>query len=155
MFLRLGIRVTVLEALPRIVPAEAPAIGNALAEYLVTQEIAIHAGVTIQSVERNGSYTVRFSQDGQVGSVTADQLCVATGRRANTTGFGLDEVGVTLGKKGEIFVNEYLQTANPDIYATGDVTGEPTFVYVAAYAGATAAENALTGRSRRYPPLLI
>jgi mercuric reductase len=72
---------------------------------------------------------------------------VATGRRANTKGFGLDEVGVTLGAKGEIVVNEYLQTANPDIYAAGDVTGEPMFVYVAAHGGKIAAENALTGNT--------
>ena len=142
MFLRLGVQVTLLEALPRVVPAEDPAIGNALAELLAAEGMEIHTGVTIERVERNGTYTVRFSQDG---TVTAEQLLVATGRRANTEGFGVDEVGVTLGKKGEIVVNEYLQTANPDIYAAGDVTGEPMFVYVVAYGGTTAAENALTG----------
>ncbi len=65
-------------------------------------------------------------------------------------GFGLDDVGVTLGKRGEVVVNEYLQTANPDIYAAGDVTGEPMFVYVVAYGGTTAAENALTGNTRPF-----
>ena len=81
---------------------------------------------------------------------TAEQLLVATGRRANTRGFGLETVGVTLGTKGEIVVNGFLQTANPDIYAAGDVIGDPMFVYVAAYAGSLAAENALTGNVRRY-----
>src|SRR5207247_10432673 len=65
-------------------------------------------------------------------------------------GFGLETVGVTLGKKGEIGVNEFLQTASPDVYAAGDVIGDPMFVYVAAYGGALAAENALTGNVRRY-----
>ena len=150
MFLRLGVRVTVLEALPRIVPAEDAAIGDALAEYLAAEGMEIHAGVTIERVERNGSYTVRFSQDDRASTATAEQLLVATGRRANTKGFGLDDVGVTLGKRGEVLVNEYLQTANPDIYAAGDVTGEPMFVYVAAYGGTTAAENALTGDARPF-----
>src|SRR5207245_7681529 len=72
------------------------------------------------------------------------------GRRANTAGFGLDKIGVTLGTKGEIVVDEFLQTANPSVYAAGDVIGDPMFVYVAAYAGALAAENALTGNERRY-----
>jgi mercuric reductase len=150
MFLRLGVQVTVLEALPRIVPGEAPAIGNALAEYLEAEGMEIHAGVKIDRVDRNGTYKVSFSQDGRADSVMGEQLLVATGRRANTTGFGLDEVGVTLGEKGEIVVNEYLQTQNPDIYAAGDVTGEPMFVYVAAYGGTTAAENALTGNTRPF-----
>ncbi len=150
MFLRLGVRVTVLEALPRIVPAEDPAIGNALAEYLMAEGMEIHAGIAVERVERNGSYTVHFSRDGRAGTVTADQLLVATGRRANTKGFGLEDVGVTLGKRGEIVANEYLQSTNPDIYAAGDVTGEPMFVYVAAYGGTTAAENALTGNTRPF-----
>jgi mercuric reductase len=55
-----------------------------------------------------------------------------------------------LGQKGEIAVNEFLQSANPDIYAAGDVIGDPMFVYVAAYAGTLAAENALEGNVRRY-----
>ncbi len=75
---------------------------------------------------------------------------MATGRRANTTGFGLEAVGVQLGKKGEILINDFLETANPDIYAAGDVIGDPMFVYVAAHGGALAAENALMGNARRY-----
>ena len=150
MFLRLGVRVTVLEALSRIVPAEDPAIGEALAEYLAAEEMVIHTGITIERVERNGSYMVRFGEDGRVETVSAEQLLVATGRRANTEGFGLEEAGVSLGKKGEIVVNEYLQSENSSIYASGDVTGEPMFVYVAAYGGTIAAENALTGNTRPF-----
>ena len=88
MFLRRGVRVTVLEALPQIVPAEDPAIGNALAEYLTAEGMEIHAGVAIERVERNGTYTVRFGREDHTGTATAEQLLVATGRRANaqTTG---------------------------------------------------------------------
>ena len=150
MFSRLGVQVTVLEALPRVVPAEDPAIGQALAEYLAAEGMEIHVGVAIDRVRRNGAYTIDFSHENRASTVTADQLLVATGRRANSKGFGLDEVGVTLGKKGEIVVNEYLQTSNPEIYAAGDVTGEPMFVYVAASGGTTAAENALTGNRRAF-----
>jgi mercuric reductase len=77
-------------------------------------------------------------------------VLVAAGRRANTRGFGLESAGITLGRKGEVAVNEFLQTANPDIYAAGDVIGDPMFVYVAAYGGTLAAENALTGNARNY-----
>lgn len=152
MFARLGVQVTVLEALPRVVPVEDPDLGNALGDYLREEGLAVHPGVQIEHVGRghNGGYTVSFKDGGKPRTLSAEQLLVATGRRANTRGFGLETAGVTLGKKGEIVVNEFLQTGNPDIYAAGDVIGDPMFVYVAAYGGALAAENALTGNVRRY-----
>ncbi len=151
LFARLGVKVTVLEALPRVVPAEDPDVGTALGDYLREEGLEVHAGVQLQQVGRAGDrYTVSFTDGGKPRAARAEQLLVATGRRANTRGFGLETVGVTLGKKGEIIVNEYLQTANPDVYAAGDVIGDPMFVYVAGYSGALAAENALTGSVRRY-----
>ncbi len=151
MFARLGVEVTVLEALPRVVPAEDPAIGDALGEYLRAEGLEVHTGVQVEQVARGrDGYTVAFRGDGGSRTARAEQLLVGTGRRANTKGFGLETVGVTLGKKGEIVVNECLQTANPDIYAAGDVLGDPMFVYVAAYGGMVAAENAVGGNTRRY-----
>ena len=151
LFARLGVTVTVLEALPRVVPAEDADVGTALGDYLRAEGLAVHAGVQIEQVGRAGdSYTVSFKDGAKARTARAEQLLVATGRRANTKGFGLEAVGVTLRKKGEIVVNEFLQTANPDIYAAGDVIGEPMFVYVAAYGGSVAAENALGGSVRRY-----
>jgi len=151
LFARLGVEVTVLEALPRVVPGEDPDVGIALGDYLREEGLEVHAGVQIEQVGRAGNgYTVSFNDGSKRHAVRAAQLLVATGRRANTKGFGLETVGVTLGKKGEIAVNEFLQTANPDIYAAGDVIGDPMFVYVVAYGGALAAENALTGNARRY-----
>ncbi len=151
MFARLGVQVIVLEALPRLVPAEEPAVGEALAAYLGAEGLEVHTGVAITRVmPHQGGYTVAFFDGGAARSVRADQLLVATGRRANSHGFGLDATGVARGKKGEIAVNEFLQTAHPDVYAAGDVIGDPMFVYVAAYAGTVAADNALSGNSRRY-----
>ncbi|MGH7428832.1 MAG: dihydrolipoyl dehydrogenase family protein [Candidatus Methylomirabilaceae bacterium] len=151
MFARLGARVTVLEALPRVVPAEDADIGSGLGDYLRKEGLEVHAAAQIDEVSRNqDGYTVSFRAGGASQTARVEQLLVATGRRANTAGFGLDVLGVTLGKKGEIVVNEFLQTTNPDVYAAGDVIGDPMFVYVAAYGGALAAENALTGNSRRY-----
>jgi mercuric reductase len=151
MFSRLGVQVTVLEALPRLVPSEEPAIGQALAGYLRDEGLAIHTGVQITRVaRRRDGYTVAFDEGGAARTVSADQLLVATGRRANTAGLGLEALGVTLGPKGEIAVNEFLQSSHPDLYAAGDVIGDPMFVYVAAYGGTVAAENALAGNRRRY-----
>ncbi len=151
LFARLGVRVTVLEALSRVVPAEDEAIGNALGDYLRSEGLEVHTDIQIDRVSRGSDgYAVQFHAGRETRTAHAVQLLVATGRRANSAGFGLDRIGVTLGKKGEIVVNEFLQTTIPDVYAAGDVIGDPMFVYVAAYAGALATENALTGNVRRY-----
>ena len=62
----------------------------------------------------------------------------------------MEEAGVKLGKRGEILVDEHLATDNPDIYAIGDILGRDMFVYVAAYDGILAAENALAQAGRVY-----
>src|SRR5437667_11353126 len=151
LFARLGVHVTVLEALPRVLPAEDADIGNALGDYLRSEGLEVHTDIQIHRVSRaSEGYAVQFRAGHEQRTARADQLLVATGRRANTAGFGLDTIGVTLGTKGEIIVDEFLQTTSPNVYAAGDVIGDPTFVYVAAYGGALAAENALTGNERRY-----
>ena len=150
-YARLGTRVTVLEALPHIVPAEDVEIGQALATYLRAEGLDIHPAVAIRGVSgRRGAYRVEVTEDDTTRTFEAAELLVATGRRPNTTGMGLEEAGVLLGKKGEVLVDEYLETTRKGIYAAGDVTGDPMFVYVAAYAGALAAENALRGNGRTY-----
>jgi len=151
MFARLGVQITVLEALPRVVPAEDADIGNALGHYLRSEGLEVHTDIQIDRVSRDSDgYAVQFRTGRETRTVRASQLLVATGRRANSAGFGLEAIGVGLGTKGEIAVNEFLQTTNQDVYAAGDVIGDPMFVYVAAYGGALAAENALTGNRRHY-----
>jgi len=151
MFARLGVRVTVLEALPRVVPAEDADIGNALGDYLRSEGLEVHTDVQIDGVSRaSHGYAVQFRTGREPRTARASQLLVAAGRRANTAGFGLEKIGVSVGKKGEIVVKEFLQTTNANVYAAGDVIGDPMFVYVAAYGGALAAENALIGNERPY-----
>lgn len=151
MFSRLGVHVTVLEALPRVVPAEDPDVGDALSGYLRAEGLDIRVDARIEGVTRSMTgYEVSIRDEAGMRVVKGEQLLVAAGRRANTAGFGLEMAGVTLGEKGAIVVNEFLQTANPDVYAAGDVIGDPMFVYVAAFGGTVAAENALTGNIRRY-----
>ena len=83
-------------------------------------------------------------------TLSAEQVLVATGRKPNTNGLGLECVGVPLSSNGAIQVDEFQATSNPDIYATGDVTGRDMFVYMAAHGGRIAAENAMQGHSSRY-----
>ncbi len=148
-FARTGTQVTVLEALPRLVPVEDEDIGEQLAGYLQEEGLTIHAGVNVRRVSgQPGAYSVEVDEAGRRRAFAAQQLLVATGRRPNTKGLGLEEAGISLGKKGEVVVDEHLETSRKGVYAAGDVAGDPMLVYVAAYGGSVAAENALQGNTR-------
>ena len=150
-YARAGTNVTILEVLPRIAPFEDEEISAALTGYLENEGLQIVTGFQTASVEKaEGRYTLRGTQDEADFTFEAEQLLVATGRRPNTTGLGLEEAGVKLGKRGEILVDEHLATDNPEIYAVGDILGRDMFVYVAAYDGILAAENALSQAGRVY-----
>lgn len=151
LFTRFGVKVMVLETGPHVARAEEPEIGQALVRYLEEEKVRICTNVTISQVERrDGGYLVHTQTDGKPEVCRAERLLVATGRRPNTSGIGLVDAGVVLRAQGEIVVNDHLQTSNPDIYAAGDCIGDPMYVYVAAYAGGLAAENALSGVGKMF-----
>src|SRR3546814_1064406 len=81
---------------------------------------------------------------------SAEQVLIATGRRPNSDGLGLEERGIVLARNGGIVVDDHLETSVPGIYAAGDVTGRDQFVYMAAYGAKLAARNAVTGNQYRY-----
>lgn len=155
LFARLGVRVTLIEILPRIAPFEEPEVSEALAAALREEGIEILTAAQVRRVERTatGKRLWIYTGDGLRTWEVAEVL-VATGRRPNTEGLGLDRAGVETDRRGAVVVDEFLQTTNPRIWAAGDCTGSPQFVYVAALEGTVAAENAL-GRDRRRVDLSI
>lgn len=155
-YARAGTYVTVLEVLPRIAPFEDEDLSVALTQYLEEEGLRIVPNFKTTRVEkRDGRYILTGTKNDAEVAFEAEQLLVATGRRPNTAGMGLEEAGVKLGKRGEILVNDLLQSHNPFVYAAGDVTGRDMFVYVAAYSGMLAAENALTNAGRTYDAAYI
>ena len=149
-FRRFGARVTVL-ARSGLLRGEEPEIVAQLAGHLRDEGLAVHAGLEVERVQgETGRIQVVVREGGTTHTVEGDRLLVATGRRPNSGGMGLEEAGVTLGDRGQVVVDEHLRTSHPDIYAAGDVIGDPAFVYVAAYAGRLAADNALGEGPRAY-----
>ena len=146
-FARMGTEVTVLEAMDRIVPLEDEDVSAGLTAALRGEGLAVESAVKVQSVAFDGTFRVAAEQGGRQFSLEADKLLVATGRRPTTAGFGLEEAGIALDRRGAVVVDQHLQTSVPGVYAAGDVLGQAMFVYVAAYAGTMAAENAF-GQSR-------
>lgn len=149
MFGRLGVQVTVLELLPRLLTGEDEDASAELRRQLEAEGLQIVTGARVVRVEEDGGRVVaRAETEAGRRSFDAERLFTATGRRANTRDLGLDAAGVELDELGFTRVDEGMRTSNPDIYAAGDVTGGPGFVYVAAAGGRVAAENALDAGGR-------
>src|SRR5439155_17359041 len=83
------------------------------------------------------------SAGGREITIEAEEILVATGRRPVLGGLDLGAAGVRLDDGGRLVLDEHLRTTNPSIFAAGDVTGAPQFVYVAAAQGTLAAQNAI------------
>jgi mercuric reductase len=148
-FLHLGTRVVFFDALERIAPFEEPEVSEVLAGILREQGAEVHTPARIVGVSADGGTRVVHAEvDGGLREFPVEQVLVATGRTPNTAGMGLERAGVALGPRGAIVVDRYLRTTNPRVFAAGDCTPAPQFVYVSAYEGNLAAENALKGASR-------
>ena len=139
-FARLGSKVTIL-ARNTLFFREDPAIGEAITAAFRTEDIEVleHTQAS-QVVQLNGEFVLTTGD----GEVRADQLLVATGRVPNTRELGLEAAGVEVNKQGVIVVDPGMRTSNANIFAAGDCTDQPQFVYVAAAAGTRAAVN-MTG----------
>jgi mercuric reductase len=149
-FVHLGTDVTFVDVASRIAPFEEPEVSDALASVLTAQGATIHTGAQVLGVRRSKDHvdvTLRVGE--RQFDLVADEILIATGRRPNTEGLDLHKAGVKVDGRGAVVVDEELRTANPRIYAAGDVTGAPQFVYVSAYEGALAVDNALLGAGRR------
>jgi mercuric reductase len=140
-FLRLGSRVTLIVR-SSILSHSDPVIGNAIQEVLVDEGMRIVAGNEIKQVQHEGGqFTVEVGGERIVG----DRLLIATGRTPNTASLDLENAGVLTNEHDAIPVDEFLRTSNPNIYAAGDCTTNPEYVYVAAAAGTRAAVNIMGG----------
>lgn len=148
-FSRFGSRVTVLEALPHILPNEDDEIACSLAHSLEEEGFEIHAGVKVNDLKREGKeIAALFSSNGQIGEVRAEAVLLAVGLKPNTAGLGLETVGVATDKKGFVQTNDELKTTATNIWSAGDVTGKALLVTVAALQGGIAAKNALGSREK-------
>jgi len=150
-FQRLGSQVILVEMLPRLLVREDPEVSE-----FVRSRLALD-GVDLRLAHR----AVRFSREGERKhlrcqgessevDIEFDELLVAVGRRAHTSGYGLQELGIELRDDGTVDVNEYLQTRFPNVLACGDVTGPYQFTHMASHQAWYATINALFGSLKRF-----
>jgi len=137
-----GVDVTVIEFLPRILPLEDADISKDMTRVMKKRKVKIHTstGVIAQSVKIvDGHVELEAKKGEQVLQFSAEKVLVSVGRQANSENIGLENTKVEV-ERGNIKVNEYFQTAEPNIYAIGDVIGGIQLAHVASHEGITAVE---------------
>jgi len=154
-FARLGTRVTLVEALERILPREEPDASTVVAEALTADGVDVRVGSMVERVERLSDGDVCVHADDGT-SIAASELLVAIGRVPSGRGFGLEEIGVDVDARGAVVVESTMATSVSGIWAVGDVTGGLQFTHAAGRMAWVAASNALSKlariRSFRFDP---
>ncbi len=150
-FARYGSQVTQVEMLPRLLNREDPEISALVQDRFQAEGIRVLVGHKAKAfVREDAEHLLICERDGQELRIAFDQVLVAVGRTANTAGFGLEELGISLTPARTIEVNEYLQTRFPTIYAVGDVAGPYQFTHTAAHQAWFATVNALFGAVKKF-----
>lgn len=148
-FANLGSKVTIVEALDRIAPLEEPEISEAMTEILESQGIGVVTSAKVTRAEGGTPKAVVAETSGGKVRLTGAEILVATGRRPVLDELDLEKSGIQLDDRGRLVLDETLRTTNPNVFAAGDVTGAPQFVYLAAAQGTLAADNAVADAGRR------
>ena len=150
-FNRLGVDVTQVEMAPRIMGREDPEVSELVKQKFIEEGVKVLVNHKAkQIVTQNDSHILIAEHEGRDIEIPFDTLLVAVGRAPNTSGFGLQELGVRLSPRGTIDVDEYLQTSIPTIYACGDVAGPYQFTHTAAHQAWYTSVNSLFGIARRF-----
>ena len=139
-----GAEVTVLEALPRLVPLEDQEVSSELSRAFSRRKIGVKTGVTVASVK---STSVGVAIETDAGRFEAEQVLMAVGRAARVEGLGLEALGVKV-DRGFVTISPRMETSVRGVYAIGDVVGPPMLAHKAMAEGVVAAE-AIAGRDPR------
>lgn len=142
-----GAEVTMVEMMPRALSTEDEEMADIIEREFRKAKIKLITNVKVERLEKDadGMMVATLSSGSQV---KAEAVLVSIGRSMNSENMGLETVGMIKGKRGEIVVNENMETSVPGIYAIGDVTGKILLAHVASHQGLVAAENALGGNEK-------
>jgi len=142
-----GSDVTIIEALPHLVPNEDEEICVELEKAFNRRGIKTHLGAKVVSIEKKeGGVVVTFTdKDGKEQQVTGDKLLMAIGRGPLTKGIGLEELGIQTDPRGYLLINGMMQTNVPSVYSIGDCVPTPWLAHVASAEGILAVEH-MAGR---------
>jgi dihydrolipoamide dehydrogenase len=140
-YAEMGVRVFIVEMMDRCLPLGDPDVSKEITKALKKLGVKIHTGTKLEKLEKEKGKVVGTLSGGK--AVDAAKALISVGRNHKTDGIGLEEIGVALGEKKEVVINEHCQTSVPSIYAIGDVTGKVMLAHLASKMGIIAAEHAM------------
>lgn len=157
-FALLGIPVTLVELADQLLPREEREVAEALRHQMERDGVILLTGWRAERAQYQPEEDMRVGlpirlhlrRGGETQVIEGEQLLLALGRVANVSGFGLEELGVTLAPRGTVAVDGFLATNYPSILAVGDVAGPYQFTHFAAHQAWYAAVNALFGQFKRF-----
>lgn len=138
-FNALGARVTVVEAMPTILPMLDSEIARRMQGFMKEEGITIKTGTTIKNIVNGESMVKAVLENGE--EPEAARVLLSVGRVLNTKGLGLEDTGVLKGSKGEVIIDEFCRTNIDGIYAVGDITGKSQLAHMAYAQGHVAASH--------------
>ncbi|WP_372526724.1 dihydrolipoyl dehydrogenase [Piscinibacter sp.] len=150
---KLGAEVAVVEALERVLPAYDDELAKPVAGSLRRLGVQLHLGCTVQGLSASGDGVRIRNAQGEESALPADQVLVAVGRRPRTDGFGLETLMLDMNGRA-VRIDEQCRTSMRNVWAIGDVTGEPMLAHRAMAQGEMVAE-VIAGRRRRFTPAAI
>jgi len=150
-FARLGSQVTQVEMLPRIMIREDPEVSEIVMKQFKQEGVDLRVEHTAKEfIIEKGEKILIAEHDGQSVKIPFDEVLVAIGRAANVSGYGVEEMAITLTSRKTIQTNAFQETNYPNIYACGDVAGPYQFTHTAAHQAWYAAVNALFGQFKKF-----
>ncbi|MCP5498067.1 MAG: NAD(P)/FAD-dependent oxidoreductase, partial [Leptospiraceae bacterium] len=150
-FLRLGANVTIIEMAPSLLVREDKDVADYITETFSKEGMHLLVGYkATQFLKENGKNFIVCESGEEIKKIEFDEVLLALGRKANTKGFGLEEMDVKLNANGTIQVDEYLRTNYPNMYACGDVAGPYQFTHVASHQAWYASVNALFSPFKKF-----
>lgn len=151
----LGSQVTIIELLPRILPTMDEEIVKRMAPLIKKKGIRVETGVRVQEIRQTSeglTVTAKDKKESEA-AYTGDIVLISTGRTPNTSGLGLDDLGIEYSRRG-IQVDTRFQTTVPGIYAIGDVLGGQMLAHVASHQGTVVVENLFGGAKESVSPVV-
>ncbi len=150
-FARLGSEVTLIEMAPQILIREDEEVIKLVTDKFQQEGIRVLTGHKAKAFEREQSQKLLLCEvDGKDVRIPFDKVIIALGRKANVTGFGLEELGITLNKNGTVASDPFLRTNYPNIYVCGDVAGPYQFTHTAAHQAWYSSVNALFSPIKKF-----